>query len=76
MVLRRQVVVGKVVKVVAPYRPAYRIELAVDHLVAPDLVDPMKGAGELANAGQIGLIDCRIGHFTLCPQADWAKHPI
>jgi hypothetical protein len=39
----------KVVKVVPPYRPAYRVELAVDHLVAPDLVQPVKGADELAD---------------------------
>jgi hypothetical protein len=49
--LRRQVLVGKVVKVVAPYRPAHCVELAFDHLVAPDLVEPVKGAGELKDAG-------------------------
>jgi hypothetical protein len=31
----------------------------------PIWVDPVKGAGELADAGQIGVIDCRIGHFIL-----------
>jgi hypothetical protein len=31
----------------------------------PIWVDLVKGAGELADAGQIGVIDCRIGHFIL-----------
>jgi hypothetical protein len=75
MVLRRQVIVGKVIQVVASYRPAYRVELAVDHLIAPGLVESVKHTGELADPGQIDVINCRIGHFTLCPQADWAKHP-
>jgi hypothetical protein len=66
----------KVVTVVAPYRPAHCVELAFDHLVASEVVGPVKGSGELANAGQIGVIDCRIAHFTLCSQADRAKQSI
>jgi hypothetical protein len=47
--------------------PAYRVELAVDHLVAPGLVELVKGAGKLADAGQVEVIDYGFGHVTLCP---------
>jgi hypothetical protein len=63
MVVRRQVVVGKVVQAIASDHPAYRVELAVDHLVAPGLVELVKSAGELADAGQVEVIDCGSGHF-------------
>jgi hypothetical protein len=45
VVVRRQVVVGKVVQVIAPNHPEYRVELAVDHLVVPDLVELVKWRG-------------------------------
>jgi hypothetical protein len=46
----------------AKYRPAYHVELAVDRLVAPDLVDLAKGGGKLADTGQVDVIYCGIGH--------------
>src|SRR6202158_5872002 len=52
VVPRRQVVVSKVVQGVAPYRPAYRVELAFEHLVVPaTVVELMESAGVLADAG-------------------------
>jgi hypothetical protein len=52
VVLRRQVVVSKVVQGVAPYRPAYRVELAFKHLVvSATVVELMESAGVLADAG-------------------------
>jgi hypothetical protein len=60
MILRRQVIVGKVVQVVAPYRPAYGVELAVDQVVFPGLMEPVKGTGEFADA---------------CPLRGWSCEP-
>jgi hypothetical protein len=62
MVVRRQIIVGEVVQAVAPYRPAYRVELAVDHLVALDLMELVKGAGELADAGRHGIAVIVVHH--------------
>jgi hypothetical protein len=39
----------------------------LNHLVAPDLVELVKGAGKLADAGQVEVVDCGFGHFTLSP---------
>ena len=47
VILRRQVIIGKVVEGVAPYCPTHSAELAVNGRIVPEPVDLMQTAGEL-----------------------------
>jgi hypothetical protein len=63
--LRRQVVVGEVVEGEAPYRATHRGELLVDRFLAPEPVQLVQAAGELADAGQVSVVRCVVGHLSL-----------
>jgi hypothetical protein len=65
VVLRRHVVVGEVVEGEAPYRPAHRGELLVDRFLAPEPVELVQAASELADARQGDVGYCELGHLRL-----------
>jgi hypothetical protein len=56
MVLSRQVLVGEVVEGEAPYRTANRAELVVDGVLAPEPVELMQAASELADARKADVV--------------------
>jgi hypothetical protein len=63
VVLRRQVVVGKVVEGVAPYRPARRGELAIDQFVTPRFGEDCEVFGRTRRCGAGSRNRLRIAPF-------------
>ena len=49
----------------APNSTTHSVELAVDRVVVPEPVELVQAASELADARQVGVVRCEIGHLSL-----------
>jgi hypothetical protein len=65
MIFSREVLVGEVVEGEAPYHTTHRAELVVDGILAPEPVELMQAASELADARQVNVVRCEGGHLSL-----------